>query len=92
MLIHYGGLRAASVFAARDAAAKLIGLTSGDLSSEAVANLLLELISSFPGQTRSQKGLVPVRFEEQDGSIAAAGYTLAQCLSGELGLFLCTIQ
>ena len=70
------------VLAARDAAAKLVGLTSGGLPAATVAALLLELIAAFPGQTRTQKGIAPVRFEEQDGSIAAAGYTLARCLSG----------
>lgn len=64
-----------------------MGLTAGGLPAEAVAALLDDLVSAFPGHEPSHKGLAPVRFEEQDGSIAAAGYVTAECLSGERRTF-----
>ena len=68
--------------AARDVAAKLVGLTAGGLAAEGIAALLEELLSAFPGCESRHKGLTPVRFEEHDGSIAAVGYITAECLSG----------
>ena len=75
--------------AARDIAAKLVGLTAGGLPAEEVAALLDALVSAFPGREASHEGAAPVRFEEQDGSIAATGYVTAECLSGEKLLVQC---
>ncbi len=73
--------------AARDVAGKLIGIASLGLSGAAAAELLTELTAAFPstsaaGSTQKGGSAVPLKFEGQDGSLAAAGYLLAQGATG----------
>ena len=75
------------VCAARDVAGKLIGIASLGVSGSAAADLLHTLVAAFPSPKpvagAAQKGTtVPVKFEGQDGSMAAAGYVLAQTATG----------
>ena len=73
--------------AARDVAGKLVGIASSDMPGTGAAELLTELASAFPSASATgaaQKGgsAVPLKFEGQDGSMAAAGYLLAQAATG----------
>ena len=69
-------------------AGKLIGIASLGVSDSASADLLTELVASFPspkppaGAAVQKSSAVPVKFEGQDGSMAAAGYVLAQAATG----------
>ena len=59
-------------------AAKLVGITASALTAEAAQALLEDIVASFnDGDLKKHK------FEEQDGAMAAAGYILAQRLTGE---------
>lgn len=56
----------------RETVARLLGIVSSGLSTPAAVDLLQDLRSTF------QKG----RFEDMHGAICAAGYVLAQCMTG----------
>ena len=73
--------------AARDVAGKLIGIASLGMPGAAAAALLSELTAELPstaatGANPKGGNAVPVKFEGQDGSLAAAGYLLAQAATG----------
>ena len=73
--------------AARDVAGKLVGIASLGMPDAAAAELLTELTAAFPSTSATgaaQKGgnAMPLKFEGQDGSMAAAGYLLAQAATG----------
>ncbi len=58
-------------------AAKLVGIAASALTAEAAQALLEDIEASFrDGDLKKHK------FEEQDGAMAAAGYVLAQSLTG----------
>jgi proteasome component ECM29 len=59
----------------REAVAKLIGIAISALEVDRVKGLLGELSGQFEAGTKG-------RFEETHGAIAAAGYVLAQCMTG----------
>ncbi|KAK9810293.1 hypothetical protein WJX72_008148 [[Myrmecia] bisecta] len=63
--------------AARDLAAKLCSIVALALDPAAADGLLADLTAAF-GHADEKV----VKFEEQDGCIAAAGYVLAQCSTG----------
>ncbi len=73
--------------AARDVAGKLIGIALLGVSGSAAADLLGTLVAAFPSAKPPASAVlkgsaVPVKFEGQDGSMAAAGYVLAQASTG----------
>ena len=63
--------------AVRDLAGRLLGIVSMALSTEAVVSLLGSLL--VPLANTEGKA---ARFEEVEGALSAAGYVLAQCLTG----------
>jgi len=63
--------------AVRELAARLLGLVCMALSRDAAVALLDELLT--PLQASENK---PARFEDMEGALSAAGYVLAQCLTG----------
>ena len=58
----------------REAIARLLGIAVSGLSSPQGADLLQQLLSSFHNVQKA-------RFEDLHGSICAAGYVLAQCMT-----------
>ena len=64
--------------AARGVAGKLLGIVVSRLSPEDASSLLGQLCASFPAGSNGQ----PKRFEDQSGSLGAAGFVLAQCSTG----------
>ena len=70
--------------AARDMAAKLVGIAASALTAAAAQALLEDIVASF-----SAGDLKKHKFEEQDGAMAAAGYILAQSLTGKRRESLC---
>lgn len=78
------------LFAAREAAAKLCGIAAAGQPGPAIAQLLSELAAVFldPAATAASGGSgakshgKAARFEDRDGATAAAGYILAQTLTG----------
>jgi hypothetical protein len=69
---------------AREAAAKLCGIAAEGQPGGAVAQLLPELAAVFlaPAAAADGKARKPARFEDRDGATAAAGYVLAQTMTG----------
>lgn len=59
----------------REAIGRLLGIAVSGLSPPQAAELLQELVSSFHNVQKA-------RFEDLHGSICAAGYVLAQCMTG----------
>ena len=70
--------------AARDAAAKLCGVTVLAVKSAAVEAFLADLQEGF-----SDQDIKKHKFEVQDGYIAATGYVLAQTMTG---IFIATFS
>ena len=76
-------------------AGKLVGIASLDMPGATAAELLTELTAAIPSTSATgataQKGgsAVPLKFEGQDGSMAAAGYLLAQAATGGSPHSLC---
>ncbi len=69
--------------AAREAAAKLCGIAVAGQPGPAVASLLAELAAAFAPPAGGKDGAKRVgKFEERDGATAAAGYVLAQVMTG----------
>ena len=65
--------------AARDTAGKLCGIVMAAVQPAAAEQMLQELLSGF-----SDQDIKKHKFELQDGYMAATGYILAQCLTGQL--------
>ena len=65
--------------AARDAAAKLCGVTVLAVKPAAVQAFLVELQEGF-----SDQDIKKHKFEVQDGHLAATGYVIAQTMTGTL--------
>lgn len=69
------------VCAAREIAAKLIGIATSALEAKAIETLLTDLSHRFP--TAAKAADSKLTFEAQHGALAAAGCVLAQCQSGK---------
>ena len=65
--------------AARETAGKLCGIVMAAVQPAAAEQMLQELLSGF-----SDQDIKKHKFELQDGYMAATGYILAQCLTGQL--------
>ncbi len=75
--------------AARELAAQLVGIAAAELDGAAAAALLAELCGTFAppgagpdGDAGARTHKHRARYEDVDGSLAAAGYVLAQCAAG----------
>ncbi|KAK3264270.1 hypothetical protein CYMTET_26979, partial [Cymbomonas tetramitiformis] len=62
---------------AREAAARLVGITAASLSADAVEAFLKEMMDKAEGNEE-----VKLRFEEREGAMATLGFVLAQCSTG----------
>ena len=70
-------------------AGKLVGIASLGMSGASATQLLGEVTTAFPsaaavpGAPQKGSNTMPVKFEGQDGAMAAAGYLLAQAATGD---------
>ncbi|KAK9834910.1 hypothetical protein WJX81_007994 [Elliptochloris bilobata] len=81
--------------AARELAAQLLGIAAADMDATGAQALLCEMCSVFAAAPAGKAGAAAAddaqpkllrpkaRFEEVDGALAAVGYVLAQCVTGQ---------
>ena len=67
-------------FAARDTAAKLLGITVTAMQQSTAEDFLVDLSNKFP--TAAKAADSKLTYESQHGALAAVGCILAQCQSG----------